>query len=102
MSLELLTREAREDFLVLFTDAKSNPKPALGRYDADSAIVFLKEKMQEAYLQGIRDAKGCVPKKIGGGIGPAVVDVRAEGITQGHNDCRKETLEAITRLEEGT
>lgn len=67
---------------------------------------ILSELTRKAYLQGIRDAKGCVPEE------EYVTDCNHTPIDSCDSDCanksgaimfnaaRKETLEAITRLEE--
>ena len=79
-----------------------------GRLHVNDILPDIKEATRQAYLQGIRDAKGCVGEKKWISIEHQkfleevgeLKETRAE--VRGMNMRRSETLEAITRLEEGT
>lgn len=84
----------KEMFLANFCDGDS--------WDDASASCFTKHAALDIaeffWNEAIRASEKKVPKKIGGGIGPAVVDISAEGMVRGHNSCRTETLQALATL----
>lgn len=93
MSLEQLQKEAREEFAKVggerFIEKNLLPEK-------------LNELVSKAYLQGIRDAKGCVPEKRGnaGLCSPVTQKDVGKRDNYFYNLGREGTLEAITRLEE--
>ena len=100
MNLEQLKKESREEFNEEYSDGMTPPK--------DLYSYFIEPNLKKAYLQGIRDAKGCVPeeKELSpypgdrrGGIENQILS-QENNLKAGFNNARTSTLEAITRLEE--
>ena len=67
-----------------------------GRLHVNDILPDIKEATRQAYLQGIRDAKGEIPKE----WSEVYKDEQEARWKRGYDSCREETLEAITRLEE--
>lgn len=86
--LEKIQEQSYADFLEL---------KGIGRYSFDQVNGFLDSITKQAYLQGIRDAKGVLP----GRKEPLYYEFGWNTDKKGgYNECRNQTLEAITRLEE--
>lgn len=93
-NLQTLQREARDQIFYF-----------PGKYWLDTENVsiahgklceLVEAQTKRAYLQGIRDAKGALPEEKNFPNSQAF-EIHEDN---GFNECRKETLEAITRLEE--
>jgi len=102
--LEKLQKEAREEFTkdaVVLT--QPDAEEIVEKGGDSSPFIYLEDILPEidslitkAYLQGIRDAKGAIANE-------EILNGPNDGtkyFVQGFNQCRDETLEAITRLEE--
>lgn len=110
MSLEQLLKSAREfeSFDSFFAGlSPEKEKECIDHYEK-YLIEFAENLTKQAYLQGIRDAKGCVPEEKEllpypgdrrGGIENQMLS-QENNLKAGFNKARTSTLEAITRLEE--
>jgi hypothetical protein len=95
-NLEVLQKGARDEY-----------NSMLFSFTIEGAHSYLDSLTRKAYLQGIRDAKGCVPAEFKfpkRGVHKDLNElsdwILKDAAKNGSNQCRTSTLEAITRLEE--